>query len=148
MNLNSFIKRSDLTLVSEPADNNPDLHPEEVPDDAEHYLCALRGRTHEMEFHFTCMPGEGPPELPDALRYLGAVAAEYESCDDLLEWAEEYDFDPGHMDTRTAFDAVGRLSRDLWRLVGDDLYDELRQGIEIEQAVNMAWAGFERSRSG
>ena len=146
MNLNSFITRGELALSLEPADANPDLHPEEIPDDAEHYLCALRGRTHEMEFHYTSTPAEGPPSLPDALRYLGAVATEFETCDDMLEWAEEYGFDPGHMDTRNAFDAVCRLSRDLWRLIGDNLYDELRQGIEIEQAVNMAWASFDRSR--
>ncbi len=147
MNLNSFITRGELAIGSKRADANPDLHPDEIPDDADHYLCSLRGRTHEMEFHYTSTPGEGPPSLPDALRYLGAVAAEFESCDDILEWADEYGFDPGHMDTRSAFDAVCRLSRDLWRLVGDAMYDELRQGVEIEQAVNMAWASFDRSRS-
>lgn len=147
MNLKSFIMRSELSLTSEPADENPDLHPEEVTEECEHYLCALRGRTHEMEFHFSCIAGEGQPTIQDALRYLGAVAAEFESCEDLADWAEEYDFDPGHIHTRNAYDAIGRLSRDLWRLVGDTLYDELRQGIEIEQAVDMAWASFDRSRS-
>ena len=147
MNLKNFIMRSELAVSSEPATENPDLHPEEVPGDCEHYLCALRGRTHEMEFHYTCSTGDGPPRIQDALRYLGAVAVEFESCDDMQEWAEEYDFDPGHIDTRAAYDAIARLSRNLWRLVGDDMYDELRQGIEIEQAVDMAWAGFESSRT-
>ena len=39
--------------------------------------------------------------------------------------------------------AIARLTRDLWRIVGDDMYDELRRGVEIEQAVDMAWAGFQ-----
>jgi hypothetical protein len=30
-------------------------------------------------------------------------------------------------------------------MIGDDLYDELRRDVEIEQAVDMAWAGFESS---
>lgn len=145
MNLNSFIMRSELSVSSQTATSNPDLHPEEIPGDCEHYLCALRGRTHEMEFHYTCATGEGPPNLADSLRYLGAVAVEFESCEDMDEWAEEYNFDPGHMDTRAAYDAIATLARNLWRLVGDDLYDELRQGIEIEQAVDIAWAGFEGS---
>ena len=101
-----------------------------------------------MSFHFTCLPGEGPPEIRETLRYLGAVAVEYESCDDMTEWADEYGFDPGHMHTRAAYDAIGRLTRDLWRLIGDDMYDELRRGIEIEQAVDAAWAGYVRMRGG
>ena len=81
----------------------------------------------------------GPPVIEDTVRYLGAVAAEYEECDDVTEWAYEYGFDPGHLDTREAFNALDRLNRDLWRLVGDPMYEELRQGIAIEQAVDMAW---------
>ena len=148
MDMGSFIRRSGLSLASEPADENPDLHPEEIPEACEHYLCALRGRTHEMSFHFTSPPGEGAPHIHDALRYLGAVAVEYESCDDMEEWADEYGFEPGHIDTRAAYEAIGRLTRDLWRLIGDDMYDELRRDIEIEQAVDVAWAGYVRSRGG
>jgi len=145
MDIDSFITRAQLTLTSEPSADNPDLHLDEVPEDCDHFKCALRGRTHEMEFYFTCPPNEGPPRIQDATRYLGAVAAEYESCDDILDWANQYGFDPGHMDTRSAFDAIARLTRDLWRMVGDDMYDELRHAVEIEQAVDMAWAGFESS---
>ena len=61
----------------------------------------------------------------------------------MLEWATEYGFDPGNIDTRNAFDAIARLTRDLWRMTGDDMYHELRRGVEIEQAVDMAWAGFQ-----
>lgn len=147
MNFNNFIMRGELSLRSEVADDNPDLHPEEIPEDCEHYLCALRGRTHEMEFHFTSAPGEGPPDIQDALRYLGAVAVEFESCDDMFEWAHEYDLDPGHVETRNAYEAIGRLTRDLWRLVGDAMYDELRRDVEIEQAVDIAWSAFDRWHS-
>ncbi len=148
MDIKNFIARAQLSLACEPASDNPDLHPEEVPESCDHFKCALRGRTHEMEFHFTSPPNEGPPRIEDAARYLGAVAAEYESCDDMLDWADEYGFDPGHIDTRNAYDSIARLTRDLWRLVGDELYDELRRGVEIEQAVDMAWAGFESSGRG
>ena len=143
MDIDNFITRAQLSLDCEPSDENTDLHPEEIPEDCDHFKCALRGRTHEMEFYFTCPPGGGPPRIQDATRYLGAAAAEYEGCDDMLEWADEYGFDPGHMHTRGAFDAIARLTRDLWRIVGDDMYDELRRGVEIEQAVDMAWAGFQ-----
>ena len=43
--------------------------------------------------------------------------------------------------------ALGRLNRDLWRLVGDPMYEELRQGIAIEQAVDMAWGGFQMGQN-
>ncbi len=144
MDIEGFISRAQLRLSSEPVDGNPDLYRADVPSDGEHYACTVRGRTHEMTFHFTCPPGDGPPEIEDAVRYLGAVAAEYEDCDDILEWADEFGLDPGHLDTRDAYDALGRITRDLWRLVGDEMYDELRYGMEIEQAIDMAWAGFGR----
>ena len=143
MDISNFISRAQLSLGSQAATSNPDLHRAEVPDVCDHFECTLRGRTHEMNFHFSCPLGEGPPAIEDAIRYLGAVAAEYEECDDMKEWAEEYGFDPGHIDTRNAFEALARLTRDLWRLVGDQMYDELRHGIAIEQAVDMAWGGFE-----
>jgi hypothetical protein len=145
MDIQHFISRAQLSLTSEPADTNPDLHPDEVPEGCDHYTCALRGRTLGMTFHFTCPRGEGPPLIKDTVRYLGAVAAEFEGCDDLTDWADEYGFDAGHMDTRGAYDAIARLTRDLWQMIGDDLYDELRRDVEIEQAVDMAWAGFESS---
>lgn len=148
MDIDNFITRAQLSLACEPSSENPDLHPDEVPEECDHFKCTLRGRTHEMEFHFTCPVNGGPPRIEDATRYLGAVAAEYESCDDILDWADEYGFDPGHMDTRGAYDAIARLTRDLWRIVGDDMYDELRRDVEIEQAVDMAWAGFETSGRG
>ncbi|MEE2995596.1 MAG: hypothetical protein VX700_00475 [Pseudomonadota bacterium] len=147
MDVENYVARAQLSLNSGSADDNPDLHRTEVPDACDHYKCTLRGRTHEMEFHFTCPIGEGPPAIEDTLRYLGAVAAEYEEFDDVTEWADEYGFDPGHLDTRYAFDALARLTRDLWRLLGDPLYEELRQGIAIEQAIDMAWSGFEGSRN-
>jgi len=99
-----------------------------------------------MEFYFTCLHGETPPELKDAIRYLGAVASEYEDSDGIVEWANEYGFDPGHIDTRNAFQAIARITRDIWRLVGDTLYEELRDAMEIEQAVEMAWVGFDPTR--
>lgn len=147
MDVENFIRRAQLTLVSENASENPDLHRAEVPEGCDHYKCTLRGRTHEMDFHFSCPSGEGPPAIEDTVRYLGAVAAEYEECDDVLEWADEYGFDPRHIDTRNAFDALARLNRDLWRLVGDPMYDELRMGIAIEQAVDMAWGGFQMGQN-
>ncbi len=147
MDVQDYIARSQLFLTSEEADSNPDLHQVELPETCDHFKCTLRGRTHEMEFHFSCPTNEGPPQIEDAVRYLGAVAAEFEGCDDIIEWANEYGFDPGHIDTRNAFDALARLTRDLWRLVGDTMYEELREGIAIEQAVDMAWAGFEGPRS-
>jgi hypothetical protein len=147
MDVENYVARAKLSLDSGSADDNPDLHRAEVPDTCDHYKCSLRGRTHEMEFHFTCPIGEGPPTIEDTIRYLGAVAAEYEEFDDVTEWADEYGFDPGHLDTRNAFDALARLTRDLWRLVGDPLYEELRQGIAIEQVIDMAWGGFEGSRN-
>ena len=147
MDVENFIRRAQLTLVSENASENPDLHRAEVPEGCDHYKCTLRGRTHEMYFHFSCPSGEGPPAIEDTVRYLGAVAAEYEECDDVLEWADEYGFDSGHIDTRNAFDALARLNRDLWRLVGDPMYDELRMGIAIEQAVDMAWGGFQMGQN-
>jgi len=146
MDMDSFISVVGLSLSAEPAQGNPDLHPDEIPDDGEHYLCTLRGRTHEMSFHMTCVSGEGPPEAEDALRYLGSIAVEYEAFEDIEEWAEEFEFDPARPETRAAFEAMGRMTRDLWRLVGDDRYDSLRRDIEIEQAVDMAWAGFVRGR--
>ena len=148
MNLSSLIARGELSLTSEAADDNPDLHPDEIPEECEHYLCAMRGRTHEIEFHYTCGTGEGPPKVQDALRYLGSVAVEFESCDDMLDWASEYDLDPGDVHTREAYEAIARMTRELWRLVGDDMYDELRRGIEIEQAVDIAWSAFDRYRLG
>jgi len=147
MDIQNYIARAHLSLSSETASDNPDLHRAEVPEACDHFKCTLRGRTHAMDFHFSCPVGEGPPRIEDTVRYLGAVAAEYEECDDVLEWADEYGFDPGHLDTRNAFDALARLTRDLWRLVGDPMYDELHQGIAIEQAVDMAWGGFEISRN-
>lgn len=147
MDVDNFIRRAQLSLASENAAENPDLHRAEVPDGCDHFKCTLRGRTHEMEFYFSCPAGEGPPTIEDTVRYLGAVAAEYEECDDVTDWADEYGFDAGHLDTRNAFDALARLTRDLWRLVGDPMYDELRQGIAIEQAVDMAWGGFEMGRN-
>ncbi len=146
MNLNRFISRGELSMSSEIADANPDLHPNEIPDDAEHFLCSLRGRTHEMEFHYTSTLGEVSPAFPTRCAIWAPSRPNSRSCDDIFEWADEYGFDAGHMDTRSAFDAVCRLTRDLWRLLGDGMYDELRQGIEIEQAVDMAWANFDRSR--
>ncbi len=148
MNVNTLIMRAGLSLSSEPADENPDIHPEEMPEECDHYLCALRGWSREMTFHMTTGCGEGPPDALEALRYLGAVALEFESCDDLTEWADEFGFDPEHIHTRDAFDAVCRLTRDLWRLIGDDMYDELRSSVEIEQAVDLAWAGYIRSEVG
>ena len=91
--------------------------------------------------------GEGPPTIDDTIRYLGAVAAEYEEFDDITDWANEYGFNAKHLDTRNAFDSLARLTRELWRLVGDSLYDELREGIVIEQAVDMAWSSFESSQN-
>ncbi|RZO39048.1 MAG: hypothetical protein EVA87_02390 [Rhodospirillaceae bacterium] len=147
MDIENFISRAHLSLTSENANGNPDLHRAEMPDACDHFKCTLRGRTHEMDFYFSCPTGEGPPVIEDTVRYLGAVAAEYEECDDVTEWAYEYGFDPGHLDTREAFNALGRLNRDLWRLVGDPMYEELRQGIAIEQAVDMAWGSYETSRN-
>jgi len=143
MDIDNFIARAQLSLTCEPSEQNTDLHRAEIPEDCDHFKCALRGRTHEMEFYFTCPRDGGPPRIEDAIRYLGAVAAEFEGCDDMLEWATEYGFDPGNIDTRNAFDAIARLTRDLWRMTGDDMYHELRRGVEIEQAVDMAWAGFQ-----
>jgi hypothetical protein len=143
MDIENFINQANLSMTSEPSTDNPDLHPNEVPLECDHFKCTLRGRTHEMEFHFSCPVNEGPPLIEDTVRYLGAVAAEYEGCEDMVDWAEEYGFDSGHIDTRGAYDAIARLTRDLWRMLGDNMFDELRGGVEIEQAVDIAWAGFE-----
>ena len=147
MDVESYVSRAHLSLNSVATEENPDLHRAEVPEACDHYKCTLRGRTHEMEFHFSCPTGEGPPRIEDTIRYLGAVAAEYEEFEDITEWADEYGFNARHLDTRDAFDALARLTRDLWRLVGDPLYEELRQGIAIEQAVDMAWNGYEGSQN-
>jgi hypothetical protein len=148
MNVNTLIRRAGLSLSSEPANENPDIHPEEMPEDCEHFLCALRGRDREMTFHMSTVSGEGPPDAQEALRYLGAVTIEFEACEDVTEWADEFGFDPEHVHTSDAFEAVCRLSRDLWLLIGDDMYEELRRGMEIEQAVDIAWAGYVRSQGG
>ena len=146
MDIESFISRAKISMEYERSEDNPDLHQSHIPDNCDHYKCILRGRTHEMEFHFTCLHGEDPPELKDAIRYLGSVASEYEDSDGIAEWANEYGFDLGHIDTRDAFQAIARITRDVWRLVGDKLYEELRDAIEIEQAVEMAWVGFDPTR--
>lgn len=148
MDMQRFIRRAGLSLSCEPAAENPDLHPDDIPDSCEHFLCALRGRTHEMSFYFTSLADEGAPDIEDALRYLGSVAVEYESCDDLEDWADEHELDGTDPDTKGAYEGMARLTRDLWRVVGDDLYDDLRKEVEIEQAVDMALAGFVRTRSG
>lgn len=147
MDVKNFISRAQISLEYTPADANPDLHQTQIPDEWKHYKCTLRGRTHEMDFHFTCPHGEGPPEIENTIRYLGAVASEYESCDDITDWANEYGFDSGHIDTRDAFETIARITRDIWRVVGDSLYEELRDGVEIEQAVDMAWEEFDRTGS-
>lgn len=146
MIIDTLIREAGLSVSAEPAEDNPDIHPEEVPEECEHYHCALRGWTKQIEFHYTTILGDGPPDTGSALRYLGAVAVEYESCDDLQEWAEEYGFDPENMHTREAFDAVRRLSSELWQMIGTDRYEALRKDVEIEQAIDMAWAGYVRSQ--
>ncbi len=146
MNVNTLIRRAGLSLSSEPADTNPDVHPEEIPEDCEHYLCALRSWNREISFHMSTVSGEGPPDTQDALRYLGAIVLEFEACEDAVEWADEFGFDPEHVHTLDAFEALCRMSRDLWVLIGDGMYEELRRGIEIEQAVDIAWAGYVRSQ--
>ncbi|PPR12024.1 MAG: hypothetical protein CFH41_00057 [Alphaproteobacteria bacterium MarineAlpha11_Bin1] len=147
MDIESYVSRAHLSLNSLATADNPDLHRAEIPESCDHYRCNLRGRTHEMEFYFSCPMGEGPPTIDDTIRYLGAVAAEYEEFDDITDWANEYGFNAKHLDTRNAFDSLARLTRELWRLVGDSLYDELREGIVIEQAVDMAWSSFESSQN-
>ena len=144
MDIENFISRAHLSLTSENANGNPDLHRAEIRTRATISNALYAGALMRWIFISVARPAKVPPVIEDTVRYLGAVAAEYEECDDVTEWAYEYGFDPGHLDTREAFNALGRLNRDLWRLVGDPMYEELRQGIAIEQAVDMAWGSYDK----
>lgn len=141
MDMQSFIGRTGVQFSYELAKGTPGVRQRDLPEGHDHFLCSLRGRMHEMTFHFSAPSGGGPPRAEDALRYLGAIAAEYEDCEDINEWASEHELHPHDTETRDAYDAVTRLARDLWQLIGADLYDELLKEIEIEQAVDMTLSG-------
>lgn len=141
MDMQSFIVRTGIRFSYELAKGNPGVRHRNATESHDHFLCSLRGRMHEMTFHFSAPSDSGPPQAEDALRYLGALAAEYEDCEDIEEWAKEHDLHPSDAETRDAYEAVARLARDLWQLVGADLYAELLKEIEIEQAVDMTLAG-------
>lgn len=141
MDMQGFIGRTGIRFSYELAKGTPGVRHRNASENHDHFLCSLRGRMHEMTFHFSAPSGSGPPQAEDALRYLGALAAEYEDCEDIDEWAREHDLDPRDAETRDAYEAVARLARDLWQLVGADLYAELLKEIEIEQAVDMTLAG-------
>ena len=112
----NFISRAHLSLTSENANGNPDLHRAEMPDACDHFNALYAGAL--MRWILFQLPDRRrSPVIEDTVRGLGAVAAEYE-CDDVTEWAHST-ARPGHLDTREVLNALGRLNRDLWHLVGD-----------------------------
>lgn len=69
----------------------------------------------------------------------------FEECDDFLEWAEIYELAPGDTNGWHEFRALDAAQWQFRDLLGEGLFRELMTGMEIEQAMGAAAAGFHRS---
>mgnify|MGYP005643384279 CR=1 FL=1 len=66
-------------------------------------------------------------------------------CDDFLEWAGIYELEPGDTKAWHEFRALDAAQWQFRDLLGEELFRELMTGMEIEQAIGAAAAGFHRS---
>lgn len=69
----------------------------------------------------------------------------FEECDDFLEWAEIYELEPGDTKAWHEFRALDAAQWQFRDLLGEARFRDLMTGMEIEQAIGAAAAGFHRS---
>ena len=96
------------------------------------------------------LPCRGPRPAGDAPGLLLQAALRelsfFDECDDVLEWSDALDLDPGAAGLVDEFRAVDRARTALIGLVGEANFEALKMEIAIGQAISHAAAGFAKSR--
>lgn len=85
---------------------------------------------------------------PDMMLAALLAAQIFHECDDVLEWSEIYELDPGD---NTVWNEFREFDAACWRfraLLGEDLYQDLMTGMAIGQAIGAAAASFSRHNGG
>ncbi|MEL0108255.1 MAG: hypothetical protein VW802_15095 [Rhodospirillaceae bacterium] len=80
-------------------------------------------------------------EKPGTVELLGAAIFScqlYEESDDILEWSEIFQLNPGDGETLDEFSAFGVAYRDFQALLGRDVFETLMEAFAIYQAAGKA----------
>lgn len=85
---------------------------------------------------------------PDMMLAALLAAQIFHECDDVLEWSEIYELDPGDNNVWNEFREFDAACWRFRALLGEDLYQDLMTGMAIGQAIGAAAASFQRHNSG
>ncbi len=128
-----------MTDFIETAINEAGLTLETAPGDKpDSYRCTISNGRYEMVRTMTMKQGSGPPNLGGLLLYHAEQVQQIYDCDDMLDWAEDYELDLGDYKTRDRFTDLVKDQDDLRRLLGDDGFHKMMGGLEIHQAIGNA----------
>jgi hypothetical protein len=106
------------------------VNPRYVTDDwkskADKWTCVLRyqNRTYTVPFFMGKGLNGETPTLVDVLHSLIMDISAYDSCNDAQEFGREFGYDD-HATAERVYNACGRVKRNLYRLLGDELIDSL-----------------------
>ncbi len=124
--IEAAIKEAGLTLETAPADK---------PDS---YRCTISNGRYEMIRTMRMKPDYPPPSLGGLLLYYAGQVQQIYDCDDILDWAEDYELDLNDSKIRDKFTNLVKDQDALRMLLGDDGFHKMMGGLEIHQAISNA----------
>ena len=100
-----------------------------------HYACTLKSCHSTMMRDIAMEPGHAPPSLGNILYYYAQRAQEISQYDDMLEWADEMEYDLSDPKTIPNYKQLVSDKTDLRLLLGEANYQGMMAGFEISQAM-------------
>lgn len=102
------------------------------------YRCELKSKHHTMIRTITMAEGYGAPVLGNLLYYYATEIQHYDDCDDILEWADDMDINPGDDLSLRKWEQLGKDHKDLRLLLGEQNYQSMMAALAISQAIDSA----------
>jgi hypothetical protein len=124
MNLSEFLSLFNVRSECERADDNPNMSDEKWKKTANHYKCSLRRGKFKMQVPFSMGSAHKKgPSTKDVIEALALDASAYEAAGkDFDAWADDLGADKNCPCSRKTFKIVGKQSRMLKRVLGNDGY--------------------------
>ena len=111
------------------------------------YACSLKSCHSTMTRDIEMEAGCAPPSLGNILYYYAERAQDISYYDDILEWADEMEYDLSDPKTIPKYKQLVSDKTELRLLLGEENYQGMMAGFEISQAIAMAAGPGNISRS-
>ncbi len=123
------ILQAELTLESRPAES------------ADQFICTLKSPHGEMTRTIRMRQGRDAPNVHSLLFYWAENLQQVWLSEDILDWAEEYRYDPADPESRALFQNLVADEDALRLVLSDEVYQHMMAGLEIHQAIHAARPG-------